>query len=128
MRPLGELEERTMELLWRRDGLLAVREVNRALGGKLAHPTVMTTLDRLFKKGLLDRTKEGTAYLYRARIDRDEYHRRVVETAMSGLIAKSAEPVLAGFIDAALAVDRENLGRLEDLLARRRRSRSRSCW
>ena len=121
MRPLGELEERTMEVLWREDEALSVRAVNRALGGRLAHTTVMTTLDRLYKKGLLERTKEGTAFLYRARVDRDEYHRRVVESAVSGLLAKSAEPVLAGFIAAALAVDRDNLRRLEALLARRKR-------
>jgi predicted transcriptional regulator len=121
MRPLGELEERVMELVWGERGPLAVREVNRRLGGTLAHTTVMTTLDRLYKKGLVDRSKEGTAFLYRARLDRDEYHRRVVETAMTGLLSRSTGPALAGFVDAALSVDAGNLARLEELLAARRR-------
>lgn len=110
-----------MEVVWRAGEPLAVRDVNRRLGGKLAHTTVMTTLDRLYKKGLVDRTKEGTAFHYRARIDRDEFHRRVVEAAVAGLLEKSAAPVLAGFVDAALAVDRGNLARLEALLAERKR-------
>ena len=110
-----------MQLVWSEPAPLPVREVGRRLGRRLAYTTVMTTLDRLYKKGLLDRAKEGNAFLYRARMDRDQYHRRVVEGAVSELLASSSEPVLAGFIDAALSVDRHNLARLEQLLAERRR-------
>jgi predicted transcriptional regulator len=124
LRPLGELEERVMELIWRDQAPMAVREVARRLGGLLAYTTVMTTLDRLYKKKLLDRAKEGNAFLYRARVDRDAYHRQMVENAVSALLSRSAEPVLAGFLDAALSVDEDNLVRLERLIAERRRRRS----
>ena len=121
MRPLGQLEEQVMDVVWREPEPLAVREVARRLGRRLAYTTVMTTLDRLYKKGLLARTKDGNAYVYRASASRDEYHRRVVESAVSPLLARSAGPVLAGFVDAALTVDRENLARLEAILAARKR-------
>lgn len=121
VRPLGELESRVMEIVWGEREALPVRVVARQLGGKLAYTTVMTTLDRLYKKGLLDRTKEGNAFVYCARTSRDEYHRRAVESAVSSLLAGSAEPVLAGFVDAALSIDKANLGRLEVLLAERKR-------
>ena len=111
-----------MELVWRADAL-AVRDVVRALGAKLAYTTVMTTLDRLFKKGLLAREKEGNAFVYRAALSRDDYHRRMVEDAVGALLAKSAVPVLAGFVDAAAASDEKNLARLERLIAERRRGR-----
>src|SRR5687767_4266607 len=124
LRPLGELEERVMSELWSEgDGALAVREVSRRLGGQLAYTTVMTTLDRLYKKGLLAREKDGIAFHYRARLDRDEYHRRVVKHAVSGLLSRSAEPVLAGFLDAAESIDSKHLARLERLIAERRRGR-----
>jgi BlaI family penicillinase repressor len=124
LRPLGDLEERVMAELWREpDGPLSVREVSRRLGRRLAYTTVMTTLDRLYKKGLLDRDKDGVAFRYRARFDRDEYHRRVVKHAVSGLLSRSAEPVLAGFLDAAESIDERHLARLERLIAERRRGR-----
>jgi predicted transcriptional regulator len=118
---LGSLEERVMEIVWE-SAPISVRDVARMLGGRLAYTTVMTTLDRLHKKGLLDRDKDGTAFVYRSALDRDEFHRRLVEETVSGLLEKSADPVLAGFVDAAAAVDADNLARLEQLIAARRRS------
>ncbi len=121
---LGALEERLMEVLWR-SGPLAVREVCARLEGKpaLAYTTVMTTLDRLFKKGLLARQKDGNAFVYRPALSRDDYRRRIVESTVSGLMrAADAKPVLAAFVDAAAQVDEENLSRLEALIAERRKS------
>jgi predicted transcriptional regulator len=116
-----------MELLWRA-GPRCVREVTGELddgGHPLAYTTVMTTLDRLFKKGLLSREKDGQAFVYAPALTRDDYHRRIVEETVSGLMAKpaDADPVLAAFVDAAATVDEANLERLERLIAERRRTR-----
>ena len=54
--PLGPLEVAVMEILWQR-GESAVRDVVDRLERPLAYTTVMTTLDRLYKKALLDRRK-----------------------------------------------------------------------
>lgn len=124
-RYLGALEERLMEVLWR-SGPLPVRDVCTQLKGKpaLAYTTVMTTLDRLFKKGLLARNKDGNAFVYQPALTRDDYRRRIVESTVSGLMERStdANPVLAAFVDAAAEVDEENLRRLEALIAERRKS------
>ncbi len=119
---LGSLEEATMNVLWQA-GPLSVREVNRKLASKgLAYTTVMTTLDRLFKKGLLTRSKDGFAYVYEPALTRDEFQQRLVQAAVSGLMTKkNAVPVLAAFVDAAAGLDEENLARLEALIAERRR-------
>ncbi len=122
-RVLGALEERLMELLWQAPAPVAVRDAVRRLGGKLAYTTVMTTLDRLYKKGLLARQKEGNAFLYRPAMTRDEYHRRIVEETVSGLIEKSAVPVLNAFVDVAVGIDEANLARLERVLAKHRRGK-----
>lgn len=110
-----------MEVLWRHDRL-PVREVLRLLGGELAYTTVMTTLDRLFKKRLLTRHKDGNAFVYAPALTRDEYNRLAVEHAVSPLLVRSGESALAGFLDAAVAVDEDNLRRLEQLIAQRKRS------
>ncbi len=119
---LGSLEARVMAILWRGEPL-SVREVALRLGGRLAYTTVMTTLDRLFKKGLLDRERDGNAFVYGAALSQDEYHRRLVEETVTAMLARSTDPVLAGFVDAAAAVDEAHLERLERLIAERRRRR-----
>jgi predicted transcriptional regulator len=121
MRSLGELEERVMAILWQ-EHPLSVREVcARMRRSKLAYTTVMTTLDRLHKKGLLARTRQGNAFLYLPAIDRAEYQRRVVETALAPMFDQGAAPVLAAFVDLAAQVDEANLARLEQLIAAHRR-------
>jgi predicted transcriptional regulator len=121
MRALGELEDRLMSILWD-EHPLSVRDVcTRVRRSKLAYTTVMTTLDRLHKKGLLARTKQGNAFLYLPAIDRAEYQRRVVETALAPMFEQGAAPVLAAFVDIAADVDEDNLARLEQLIAEHKR-------
>ncbi|MEZ4361629.1 MAG: BlaI/MecI/CopY family transcriptional regulator [Kofleriaceae bacterium] len=121
-RVLGELEQRVMELLWD-EAPLAVREVQHKVGGQLAYTTLMTTLDRLYKKGLLARDKHGLAFVYRPAVDRAEYQRRVVEAAVTPLLERGADAVLAAFVDVAADVDEAHLKQLERLIAARRRRR-----
>lgn len=120
-RVLGNLEERVMDVIWQRTPL-TVREVCRHLGGSRAraYTTVMTTLDRLYRKGLLARQKSGPAFLYSPAMSRDEYHRRIVEETVSRLMTQSADPVLAAFVDVAATIDEANLARLERLIAKRK--------
>lgn len=122
-RVLGDLELRVMELLWD-EAPLAVRDVQRRVArGKLAYTTLMTTLDRLYKKGLLARDKVGLAFVYRPAIDRDEYQRRVVEATVAPLLESSSSAVLAAFVDVAADVSEEHLDQLSKLIAARRKRR-----
>ena len=91
MRDLGPLEQRVLELLWQRPGRRSVREVQAALGGELAYTTVMTTLDRLYKKGLLERRRDGRAYRYAARSTRAAF--------AAGLLRRSLDRSLDAFFD-----------------------------
>ena len=112
-----------MDVLWRARAPLAVREVSGKLCRELAYTTVMTTLDRLYKKGLAAREKDGTAFRYWPALSRDDYHKRLVTEAVGGMLEKSSAPVLAAFVDVAAKVDAENLKRLAELVAARRRKR-----
>lgn len=69
---LGELESKIMAILWKH-GRASVREVTALLAPPLAYTTVMTTLDRLFKKGLLERSESERAFLYWARFTAEEW-------------------------------------------------------
>lgn len=74
MQRLGELERAIMDVLWDSTGPLTVREVGlRLTDRELAHTTVMTVLDRLSKKGLAHRQRDGRAWLYQPAADRESY-------------------------------------------------------
>src|SRR5450756_1107560 len=60
---LGWREREVMTVLWQR-GSASVQQVTHQLSTALAYTTVMTTLDRLFKKGLVRREKRNRAFVY----------------------------------------------------------------
>src|SRR5271168_2617006 len=84
--PLGHLELQLMEILWSR-GECNVREVTAQLDRQLAYTTVMTTLDRLFKKGLLERRKSERAFLYSPRLSRSDWERQRAGELVAGFLA-----------------------------------------
>lgn len=61
-----------MDILWQR-GESKVQDVVERLGRPVAYTTAMTTIDRLYKKGLLDRWKPDRAFLYSPRLSRREW-------------------------------------------------------
>jgi len=58
--PFGPLEWRVLEALWERGDAASVRDLQPRFSD-IAYTTLMTTLDRLHRKGVLDRTKQGRA-------------------------------------------------------------------
>jgi predicted transcriptional regulator len=85
---LGPLEERVLEALWQREHA-TVRDLADGACQDLAYTTVMTTLDRLFKKKLLSREAEGRAFRYAPRFTREELHRQVAGEAFRQLMDAS---------------------------------------
>jgi predicted transcriptional regulator len=128
VKSLGPLEERVLDLLWRSSAERSVREVQQELGGDLAYTTVMTTLDRLYKKGLLLRRRKGPAFRYSARESREAFAAGLLRGWLDRLLRREkATPLLASFVDAVGAHDRELLPELARLVrdkgrALRRRS------
>lgn len=87
MRDLGSLESTVMELLWSHRGeMLPVREVQSRLktAKPLAYTTVMTVLDNLYRKGFVEREKNGRAYQYRASSSRERHMAELMQTALDG--------------------------------------------
>lgn len=63
-RPPGALENEVLAALWAHDGPMTPAQVRDELGDDLAYTTVMTTLSRLYEKGLVSRTSAGRGYAY----------------------------------------------------------------
>jgi predicted transcriptional regulator len=120
---LGPLEERVLETLWRSPLGLSVREVWSGLGEGLAYTTVMTTLDRLYKKGLLERQREGRAFRYTARATREALAAGALRQWLDRLLDRGpARPILASLVDAVGEHDRALLPELTRLVREKERA------
>lgn len=118
---LHELEAAIMDLVWSRrltsfavGDVLAVLERQR----EIAYTTVMTTVSRLFDKGLLAREREGRRYLYSPKLTREEFlqstAREVLEEAVGGRRA------LAMLVEKVSESSAGELDELEALIQQRR--------
>ena len=120
---LGPLEREIIQLVQSR-GSATVRELLEDGKLQLAYTTVMTTLDRLFKKGLLTRVAEGKAFRYSsgcapedvARLVTVSGIRRWIESAQSSTL-----PHLSYFVEAVSAHDASLLDELRALVERKRK-------
>lgn len=120
MAPLGELELRVMEAIWGQPPS-TVREVADRMREDTdrAYTTVMTTMDRLHRKGMLDRSKDGLAWRYSGRFDRASYERALADSLVAELLNEHGDTALVAFVEAASA-EPAVLERLAALIERRR--------
>lgn len=99
---IGEAELAVLRVLWD-VGPLSVREVMEQLherGKTVAYTTVLTFLTRLEKKGFVRSDKSGTAYVYRARVNREQVTRNRVKDLLEELFDGSAAPMVMHLIEA----------------------------
>ncbi len=128
---LGSLERQVMALAWER-GEISVRDgCDRigSAGSSIAYTTMMTTMDRLFKKGLLVRRKVSRAFLYRATASREEMEGAVASELVQSLLERDGEPlpVLSSLVDAVSDRDRALLDELERLIHEKRKAERREA-
>lgn len=112
---LGEREREVLEVLWTLGGA-TVQEMARNLEARLAYTTVMTVLDRLYKKGLLLREKCERAFLYRPAISQSELEQRRASAMVAGFFARSSlnrDALLSCLVDAVHSYDGDLLEQLE---------------
>lgn len=118
----GPLELRVLESLWARATPACVRDLQPQFPG-VAYTTLMTTLDRLYRKGALGRDKHGRAFFYSPAATRDQMVSTLAGSALASLLpgnTSSARPILSMFVDTVGARDRTWLDELEKLVRARR--------
>ncbi len=120
----GPLEVRVLEALWRRQAS-SVRDL-QAEFPDTAYTTLMTTLDRLHRKGVLGRVKAGRAFVYRPRLTPDELQSGLVEQVLDLLVGRdrrSMRPVLSCFVETVGERDAALLDELERLVREKRQEK-----
>ena len=125
---LGALEREVMRLAWIGKEL-AVRDACVALGEDVAYTTVMTTMDRLFKKGFLSRRKVGRAFIYQASATRRQIEGAVAGELVEHLLQNQESepvPILSRLVDIVTERDRALLNDLERIVREKRRELDRT--
>lgn len=122
---LGELERCLLEWMWGREWV-DVRAAHAAHAGDAnrSPKTLQSTLERLVRKGLAERRREGRAFAYRAIVPREVFLPRALEDAIEQMPGRDPHSLLAAFVDLADRMEEAGLDELERLVAERRRARA----
>jgi predicted transcriptional regulator len=93
---LAPLELDCMNTLWPM-GEATVREIRDRLAERRAraYTTIMTIMDRLARKGVVERRKTGRAYVYRPRLSAEEARAQALAQILDSFFAGSKEALLA---------------------------------
>jgi predicted transcriptional regulator len=123
MLPLGPLERRVLESLWKDNRPAGVREIRDRHFPQTPYTTLMTTLDRLYRKNILDRTKVGRAFFYTPRLTPTELESVMATEALRHALNRDVptfQPLLAALIKIIGDRDRRLLDELEILVRAQR--------
>ena len=124
----GALELRVLDALWSRQAPASVRDLEPMFAG-VAYTTLMTTLDRLYRKGVLTRQKAKRAFLYEPRLSREQLLSGMAGDALEAILGSRAaeyRPMVSFLVDAVRREDRDVLDTLDELIRARRRANGES--
>ncbi|MBC5816197.1 MAG: BlaI/MecI/CopY family transcriptional regulator [Candidatus Eremiobacteraeota bacterium] len=122
---LGPLETKVMDVIWSREGWVAVSDIHETLTrGKsdFAYSTIKTIMTNLAEKGHLQKRAAGRANQFKAVQTREAFEESVVGDVLRPLIRNYRNPLLAHIID-QLNNDGD-VAELERLLAEKKAKRS----
>lgn len=101
-----------MDALWSRGPSLSVRDVMEAMAEEghkeLAYTTIMTVLDRLAKKGIASRERDGRAWRYTAASSRAELAATALRSTLDSVNADRKLAMLH-FLDDASPAELDDL-------------------
>ena len=121
---LFELEAEIMEAVWEREWAdFSVTDVHQLLEKRreIAYTTVMTTVSRLYDKGLLTRHKEGRRFVYQPAMSHNEFIEAMTREVMESLPPVGRETAVALLVERVAEADDAELDFLEEMIRRKRR-------
>lgn len=113
---LGDLERAIMDRLWAIDpptpeAAMSVREIHESLSQErdIAYTTVMTVLDRLTKKGLVTRERDGRAWRYLPQSTSEELTAHLLRDSLDHIDTSDRRAAMLHFLDSASADEIDDL-------------------
>lgn len=123
-RPLGALQQSVMEAVWEL-GECTIRQVVERLSAdrEIAFNTVMTVMNRLLSRGLLQRSGERGHYVYRAACDEVAFQRQLSRELSRRLVEDYGTAAVVGFVDSLEELDPTYLDELRRIVSKTKRPR-----
>ena len=115
-----ELELQILKILWE-ESPLPVREIRTRLaqqGRDIAHTSVITTLNTMYHKKTLKRSRQGNAFLFAPRVVSEEVSRRMLGAIVDRVFDGSAAAVMLSLLDCS-NIEEEELKELRRLFNRK---------
>ena len=113
---LGDLERAIMDRLWAIDPVIpesamTVREIHESIAQErdIAYTTVMTVLDRMSKKGLVTRERDGRAWRYLPVSTSEELTAALLRDSLEHIESSDRRAAMLHFLDAASAEEIDDL-------------------
>lgn len=113
---LGDLEKQVLQYLWSvksADAKQVHSDLSRVRGGSLN--TIQSTLDRLYKKGLLSREKQGHAFQYSPAVERYEFVGQLIQDVTREFV-DDENGLVAAFTSISSEMSESQLEQLEQLI------------
>jgi len=112
---LGHLEQDILEALWKR-GESSGREVFEGVSRDIAITTVLTVLERLVSKGLVEKKRGQEVNLFRCAYTREELAKKLSDEVFRSILGLSASAASAAFVNILADINPIELNRLESLI------------
>jgi len=112
---LGQRELNALDVVWAR-GECSAQDVLDELDDDVSLSTVQSTLERLYRKKLLLRTKSGRAFLYQAEVTRSKLISSLIHDISDDFGAEDGTALLVGFVDFLAATDPDLYQRVQGAL------------
>ncbi len=115
---LGERELLVLEVLWECGEATAQGVQRRMPGAGISLSTVQSTLERLYRKRLVERAKRGRAYRYQAMVSRPQLISALLRDMAEQVASGDPAAMISGFLDYVSAEAPERAGQLSRSLGR----------
>ncbi len=114
---LGPLETEIMQIVWR-EKFTTVKKVHQALQNQreIAYTTVMTTMTRLAEKGVLNRKRDGLAYVYAPAVTKRDFETMMVRRVLDGLMDDYKEETITYLLDYLMENDPKRVEQITERL------------
>jgi predicted transcriptional regulator len=106
-----------MQIVWREKST-TVKQVHRRLQDNpersdIAYTTVMTTMTRLAEKGILNRRRDGLAYIYTPAVTKDDFELMMVRRVLDGLMDDYEDETIDYLLDYLARRDPQRLQKMQ---------------
>lgn len=110
-----------MGIMWGLERAESARAVHHRVvtQHRVAIHTVITVLNKLVEKGLLQREMREDLLHYSPKVSEEEFRSQAARRMVEGILSFGPEAVTASFVDVLAEHDPEQLARLGELIRRR---------